>query len=43
MFSEGYLGKGAAYGIVILVVVIAMAVVFTRYLGRIQRQTGGGE
>ncbi len=41
MFQNFSLGQGAAYAIVVLVLVIALAVLFTRYLARIQRATGG--
>ena len=41
MFQNFSLGQGGAYAIVVLVLVIALAVLFTRYLARIQRATGG--
>ena len=39
-FRNGKVGLGAAYAIVLLVIVIAMATVFVRYIDRIQRKQG---
>lgn len=40
VFSDGQVGLGSAYACVVLVVVIALASVFTRYIGFIQRSQG---
>jgi len=42
-FRGGRVGLGCAYGCVILVIVIALASVFTRYIGFIQRRQGRAE
>jgi multiple sugar transport system permease protein len=42
-FRGGRVGLGCAYGCVILVIVIALASVFTRYIGFIQRGQGRAE
>jgi multiple sugar transport system permease protein len=39
-FSSRKVGLGSAYGFVILIAVIALATVFTRYIGYIQRKQG---
>jgi ABC-type sugar transport system permease subunit len=38
LFRDGRVGLGSAYACVALVLVIALATVFTRYLDRLQRQ-----
>jgi multiple sugar transport system permease protein len=40
VFRDYRVGLGAAYGVVILVGVIAIATLFVRYLGRLERQQG---
>ena len=40
MFRDGKVGMSSAYSYVVLVVVIALATVFIRYLGNLQRRAG---
>lgn len=40
VLREGKVGLGSAYGFVVLIAVIALATVFTRYIGYIQRSQG---
>jgi multiple sugar transport system permease protein len=40
MFRDGKVGLSSAYSYVVLVVVIALATVFIRYLHTLQRQAG---
>lgn len=42
VLREGKVGLGSAYGFVVLIAVIALATVFTRYIGYIQRSQGKG-
>jgi len=43
MFRDGKVGLSSAYSYIVLVVVIALATVFIRYLSTLQRKAGGGE
>jgi multiple sugar transport system permease protein len=43
VFRDYKVGQGAAYGMVILIAVIAVATIFTRYIGRLQRKQGRNE
>jgi multiple sugar transport system permease protein len=43
VFRDYKVGLGAAYGVVILVAVIAVATIFVRYIGRLQRKQGRAE
>jgi multiple sugar transport system permease protein len=43
VFRDYKVGLGAAYGVVILVAVIAVATLFVRYIGYMQRQQGRAE
>ena len=40
VLKEGKVGLGSAYGFVVLIAVIALATVFTRYIGAIQKSQG---
>ena len=41
LFRDGKVGLGSAYSYVVLVLVIALASVFVRYMAGLQRRQGG--